>query len=318
MPEVSPVRVWIGLVIVYIVWGSTYLGIAISVETIPPLLSGGLRFTLAGTLLAIGLTIRRGGARSLRVTVRQFASAGLVGILLLTGGNAMVVLAQSGPIGDPVPSGIAALLVATVPLLVVVFRLATGDRPRTTTTVGVTVGFAGLAGLILSRGGGGGVVPVVGALIVLAAALCWAVGSFISSRLALPPDPFVATVYEMLIGGGLTVVIGLLVGERLWFGDGSARSWWAMAYLTAFGSLLAFTAYVWLLGNAPISLISTYAYVNPAVAVLLGALLLDERITGSVLLSGAVIVGGVALVVSTERRGSPSPSTATGRDGSDR
>jgi drug/metabolite transporter (DMT)-like permease len=293
-----PAFVWIALLIVYIVWGSTYLGIAISVETLPPLLSGGTRFFTAGLVLATVLTVRR-GPRALRVSRRQLAGAAAVGLLLLVGGNGMVVLAES----LRVPSGIAALLVATVPLLVVVYRLATGDRPRIATLAGVLVGFAGLAALILSRGGGGGVVTIGGALLVVVAATSWATGSYFSRRLSVPPDPFVATVYEMVIGGAVLAAVGVVAGEpaKLAHTAVSGRSLLALGYLTVAGSLVAFTAYAWLLQHAPISLTATYAYVNPVVAVALGAWLLHELVTGWVLFGGGVIVLGVALVVSTER-----------------
>jgi drug/metabolite transporter (DMT)-like permease len=287
--------VWIALAIVYVVWGSTYLGIRITVETLPPFTSGGLRFTIAGLLLAGVIALRR-GVRALRVTPRQVAAAGLVGLLLLAGGNGMVVFAEA----HRVPSGIAALLIATVPLLVVVLRLLTGDRPRWATLTGVLLGFAGLAALIASRGGGG-VVPVAGALLVVGASVSWSVGSFFSRRLPLPGDPFVASVYEMLAGGLLLLTFGAALGEPARLAHGSARSWLALTYLFLAGSLVAYTAYVWLLQHAPISLTSTYAYVNPAVAVVLGALVVDERITDQVMLSGAVIIFGVALVVATER-----------------
>jgi drug/metabolite transporter (DMT)-like permease len=288
--------VWIALAIVYVVWGSTYLGIRISVETLPPFTSGGLRFTTAGLLLAGIIALRR-GVRALRVTRRQSAAAGLVGVLLLAGGNGMVVFAEA----HRLPSGVAALLIATVPLLVVVLRLLSGDRPRWATLIGVLLGFAGLTALIASRGGGGGVVPVAGALLVVGASASWSIGSFFSRRLPLPGDPFVASVYEMLVGGLLLLAIGAVRGEPARLAHSSARSWLALGYLTLAGSLVAYTAYVWLLQHAPISLASTYAYVNPTVAVVLGALVADERITGSVLFSGAVIIIGVALVVTTER-----------------
>nr|WP_203904244.1 EamA family transporter [Virgisporangium aliadipatigenens] len=286
--------------IVYVVWGSTYLAIRIAVETLPPLLSAGIRFVLASGILAAILAVR-GGVRRLRVSVRQFLAAGLVGSLLLAFGNGVVVFAEADPPGGPVPSGVAALLVALVPLLVVVMRAASGDRPGVKTFAGVLVGFGGLAGLVWFSGRTGEV-PVVGAFIVLGAATCWATGSFASKYLPLPADPFVATVYESLVGGSVLLLGGVLSGEPLSGWDVSARSWAALAYLVIAGSLVAFTAYVWLLQSAPISLTATYAYVNPVVAVALGALFVAEPITPAIIASGAVIIAGVALVVSTERR----------------
>jgi drug/metabolite transporter (DMT)-like permease len=286
--------------IVYVVWGSTYLAIRVTVETLPPFLSAGLRFGTAGLILAAVLALR-GGIRRLRVSPRQAGAAALVGVLLLVIGNGGVVLAEDGPPGRAVPSGVAALLIALVPLLVVLFRVGHGDRPPVATLVGVAVGFGGLAGLVLSRGGGGGAVPIRGVVIVLVAAVSWAAGSYYSRRLPLPSDPFVATVYEMLGGGVVLLLAGLVRRERIDPAHVSARSWIALGYLLVAGSLVAFTAYVWLLRNAPISLTATYAYVNPVVAVALGALVVDEPVTFAIVVCGLVILAGVALVVSTER-----------------
>ncbi|MCM0674211.1 EamA family transporter [Micromonospora phytophila] len=296
-----PALVWTALLLVYVLWGSTYLGIRIAVESLPPLGSAALRFAAAGLVLAVVLRLRRGPG-ALRVDRRQLGSAALVGVLLLAGGNGLVVLAESGPAGVAVPSGIAALLVATVPLLVVVLRTATGDRPRSWTLGGVSVGFVGLVLLVLPTGGADDV-PIAGALTVVVAAASWSVGSFLSGRMRMPTDPFVATVYEMFAGATMLAVLAVGRGELRGFDPGAVtdRSWLALAYLMVAGSLVAFTAYVWLLHHAPISLVSTYAYVNPAVAVGLGALVAAEPVTAQVLLGGAVIVAGVALVVSTER-----------------
>ncbi|MEV1331690.1 EamA family transporter [Micromonospora costi] len=297
----GPALVWTALVLVYVLWGSTYLGIRIAVETLPPLVSAALRFAAAAAVLALVLRLR-GGPGALRVDRRQLGSAALVGVLLLAGGNGLVVLAESGPPDTAVPSGIAALLVATVPLLVVLLRTVTGDRPRFWTFAGVTLGFLGLVLLVVPTGGSGAV-PLVGALTVVVGAVSWSVGSFLSGRIRMPANPFVATVYEMLAGAAVLAVLAVCRGELREFHPAqvSTRSWLALAYLMVAGSLVAFTAYVWLLQHAPISLVATYAYVNPAVAVALGALLVAEPITAQVLLGGAVIVAGVALVVTTER-----------------
>ena len=285
---------WGALAIVYVVWGSTYLGIRIAIETLPALLSGSLRFLTAALLLAGFLAVRQGPA-VLRVAPRQLGSAALVGILLLTGGNGMVAIAE-----EHLATGLAALLVASVPLWLVVFRTATGDRPPVATLTGVITGFAGVALLsLLGHGGSGSAVSVV---VVLVGSLSWALGSFLSGRLPLPANSLTTSVYEMAAGGLAMAGVGLLRGEHLDVTQVSARSWTALAYLVVFGSLAAFTAYSWLLGHAPISLVGTYAYVNPAVAVLLGALILSEPVTVTVLLGGAVIIAGVGIVVSTERR----------------
>ncbi|MFY1618458.1 EamA family transporter [Micromonospora sp. WMMD736] len=318
--DAAPSLVWTALIVVYLLWGSTYLAIRIAVETLPPLLSATMRFAVAGLVLAVVLRLRRGPG-ALRVRPRQLGSAALVGVLLLAGGNGLVVLAESGPPGVALPSGVAALLVATVPLLVVLLRSVTGDRPPLWTFAGVTVGFVGLVLLVLPAGTSDAV-PLVGALTVVAGAAAWSVGSFLSGRIGMPADPFVATVYEMAAGALALAVVAAGRGELRDFHPSavSARSWWALGYLMVAGSLVAFTAYVWLLQNAPISLVSTYAYVNPAVAVALGALLVAEPITPQVLLGGAVIVAGVALVVSTERprRKAAEPRSGAARTGARR
>lgn len=295
-----PALIWTALILVYLLWGSTYLGIRVAVESVPPLTSAAARFAVAGAVLALVLRLRRGPG-ALRVDRRQLRSAALVGVLLLAGGNGLVVLAESGPPGTAVPSGIAALLVATVPLLVVLLRTLGGDRPRLWTFAGVGLGFVGLVLLVLPSGSGA--VPVVGALTVVGASLSWSVGSYLSGRITMPADPFVATVYEMVAGAVVLAAVAVGRGELRGFSPAqvTGRSWAALAYLMVAGSLVAFTAYVWLLHNAPISLVATYAYVNPAVAVALGALFVAEPITAQVLLGGAVIVAGVAVVVSTER-----------------
>ncbi|MFC4058523.1 EamA family transporter [Planomonospora corallina] len=286
--------VWGALGIVYIVWGSTYLAIRIVIETLPPLLSGALRFAVAALVLATVLLALR-GRTVLRMTLRQAGGAALVGLLLLTAGNGMVSVAE-----QHISSGLAALLVASVPLWLVILRVVARDRPGLLTLTGVLVGFGGVAGLSLT--GGDAATDGTGITIILLASVSWSIGSFISSRIPMPPDPFAASAVEMAAGGAGLLLIGLAAGERLDPAVVSGRSWGALAYLVVMGSLVAFTSYVWLLGNAPISLVSTYAYVNPVVAVALGALVLGEPVTGSMAVAGLVIVVGVALVVSTERR----------------
>jgi drug/metabolite transporter (DMT)-like permease len=293
-PGTRPSFVWIALPIVYVVWGSTYLGIHFVVQTMPPLVSAGIRFEIAALVLGAVLAVR-GGPKVLRVPPRRIATAVLAGVLLLTTGNGMVGVAE-----QHMSTGLAALLIASVPLWLVVFRWSTGDRPAVSTLAGVLVGFCGLALLTLTRGGGTG--SPLGVAVILGAALSWATGSFLSSRLPMPANPFVASVYEMAAGGLTLLALGFARGERLDLSQVSRASWIALAYLVVFGSLAAFTSYVWLLGNAPISLVGTYAYVNPAVAVLLGVVFAGEHATWTILAGGLIIVLGVGLVVSTERR----------------
>ncbi|GAA1618808.1 drug/metabolite exporter YedA [Nonomuraea maheshkhaliensis] len=286
------------------VWGSTYLGIRISIETLPPMLQGTLRFVTAGLLLGGFLLIRKGRA-AFRMSWRQAGGAALVGVLLLTGGNGMVAVAE-----QHISSGLAALLVAGVPLWLVVLRLVFRDRPAVPTLAGVLVGFCGVAALSLN--GGGEAADASGIVVILLASLSWSVGSFLSGRIPMPRDAWTASTIEMLAGGLGLAVVGLSLGERLDLAAVSGRSWLALAYLVLVGSLVGFTAYTWLLGNAPISLVSTYAYVNPIVAVVLGVLVVDEHVTPQILVGGLVILVGVALVVSTERRGrSRTPAVTT-------
>ncbi|MCB5181102.1 EamA family transporter [Streptomyces sp. SMC 277] len=287
---------WAALGIVYVVWGSTYLGIRVAVETMPPFLSAGARFVTAGLLLT-GLVAWRQGPAALRLTGAQLRSTVVVGLLLILGGNGLVVLAETA-----VPSGLAALLIAAVPMWVVLLRTATGDRPPLRTLGGVLLGLVGL--MVLTSPGLSGDVQLWGVLLVLAASALWSVGSFASSKLPMPADPFTASAYEMLVGGVAGLLVGLGRGEHhgLDLAAVSTRSWVALGYLIVFGSLVAFTAYAWLLQRAPLSLTATYAYVNPVVAVVLGALILDEALTWPILTGGAVVVAAVGVIVSTERR----------------
>ncbi|MEU2119242.1 EamA family transporter [Streptomyces sp. NPDC016459] len=289
--------VWAALGIVYVVWGSTYLGIRIVVETMPPFLSAGTRFVTAGLLLA-GIIAWRQGPAALKVTRRQLGSAVLVGLLLILGGNGLVVLAETS-----IPSGLAALLISVVPAWVVVLKAATGLRPSAGGLAGVLLGLTGLG--VLTLPGLSGDVKAGGVALVVVATFLWSLGSFSSARLPMPANPFAASAYEMVAGGLGGLAVGLVRGEQhgLDLGEVSTRSWAALAYLIVFGSLIAFTAYAWLLQAAPLSLVATYAYVNPVVAVALGALVLNEALSWPIVLGGAIVVGGVWLIVSTERRG---------------
>jgi drug/metabolite transporter (DMT)-like permease len=293
----SAAMIWSALAVVYVVWGSTYLGIRIVVEAkIPPMLGMGSRFLVAALLLAAFLALKSGVAR-LRVTRRELLGSAVVGLLLLALGNGAVAIAEK-----TVPSGLSALLVAAVPLWLMLLRVGGGERPRALTWLGVLIGFSGAALLALS-GGDTSAKPLSVAILV-AGTISWAVGSRFSPRLGLPKDPLVATLYEMVVGGTAMLLIGVLAGEpgRLHLDAIAPKGWIALAYLVVFGSLLAYSAYSYLLANAPISLIGTYAYVNPAVAVLLGWLILSEPITAEIMIGGAIVVVGVALVVSAERR----------------
>ena len=293
----SGAMIWTALAVVYVVWGSTYLAIRVVVDAeIPPMLGMATRFLTAGLLLAAALSLKSGWRR-LRITPREAIGAATVGILLLAFGNGAVAIAE-----QTVPSGLAALLVAAIPLWLMLLRVGGGERPRGLTWLGVLIGFGGAALLALS-GGNTSAKPLSVAVLVVGT-ICWATGSRFAPRLGLPRDPLVTALYEMLFGGTAMVLIGVIRGEpgRLHLDRVDGSGWLALGYLIVFGSLLAYSAYSYLLANAPISLIGTYAYVNPAVAVLLGWLILGEHVTWQILVGGAVIIVGVALVVTAERR----------------
>jgi drug/metabolite transporter (DMT)-like permease len=285
-------RAWLALGTVYIVWGSTYLGIALAGETIPPVFAAGLRFLLAGALMGGFVALRRGGLAPFRVRRDELGSAALVGVLLL-GANALLFVAERR-----IPIGLASLLIASVPLWIVLMRTATGDRPKRVALVGVATGFAGIAVLVRPTEAA----SLLGILLVLGSAFVWATGSFLSSKLPLPEDPFVATTLEMLAGGALLLPIGLAFpgAESLDPATWSWRSLVGLVYLVLIGSLVGYTAYVWLLGNLPISTVATYAYVNPVVAILLGVIFLDEGVSWQILVGAAVVLVSVALVIRSE------------------
>jgi drug/metabolite transporter (DMT)-like permease len=291
--------------VVYVVWGSTYLGIAYAIETLPPFLMAGTRFLVAGAILYGAARLVSGSASggSARPDRTQWGFAALTGVLMLGVGNGGVSWAQ-----QTVPSGIAAIVIASIPLWVVLIdRLAFGARLSWMAAVGVGVGFAGVA--ILIDPSAPDRIDPAGGLALLAAALCWAIGTLLSRGERLTVPPLVAAGMQMLCGGVALVAAGLVAGE---LGEVQAPSWrsaLALAYLVVFGSLLAFSAYAWLLRNAQVSLVATYAYVNPVVAVFLGAVFLGEAVTTRTLVAGGIVLGAVALIVSAR----PAPVAAAGR-----
>jgi drug/metabolite transporter (DMT)-like permease len=287
--------VWMCLGIVYVVWGSTYLAISVADETMPALLTSGVRFAIAGAIVWTFLRVRR-GREHMRVTREQVASCAIIGALLVAGGNGLVMVGELH-----VPSGVAALIIASVPLWVVVYRRLGGERVPRATLAGVGLGFAGVA-LLLLPGGSGGHARFLSLLFLVCAAPCWALGSYLSKRRTLPSDPFLSTALQMMLGGGVSLVAGAATGElgHVHIGAFSARSLAGFAYLIAVGSLVAFTAYVWLLQHAPISKVATYAYVNPVIAIFLGWAILSEHVTATIVAGAAVVVASVAGIVRRE------------------
>ena len=297
-PSSAPTwQVWGALWAVYIVWGSTYLAIRVAVRTMPPFLMAGVRFVFAGALL-YGWSLWRGQTVDERPTWRQWRAATIVGGALLLGGNGAVVWAE-----QRIDSGIAALVVATVPLwMAMMDRVFFGQRLAWTAIGGLGLGFFGLA--VLATGGHGDAhITAAGVGAVMFASFSWAAGSLYSRRAPLPSKPLVGTGMEMIAGGLLLAIAGLVTGEAgdVHLAEFSAGSWFSLAYLIVFGSLVGFTAYVWLLRNARTTLVSTYAYVNPVIAVLGGWLILGEAITSRTLVGGGIIVLAVVLIVTARQ-----------------
>jgi drug/metabolite transporter (DMT)-like permease len=294
----------VALLTVYLVWGSTYLAIKYTVADLPPLLAMGVRFLLAGALIA-GLVLLVRGRPAFRMSGPEIRTAAVCGLFLLVGGNGLVAIAE-----QDVDSGLAALLIAATPLWVVILRALLRDRPSAATVLGLLLGMAGV--VVLLAPGVSGSAPLGPLLLLCLSSLLWSCGTVLATRRPMPGDPFATTVVEMAAGGAAMVVLGSLGGEwgRLDLGAVAPASWTAFAYLVVVGSLAGYSAYVWLLARAPLSLATTYAYVNPAVAVALGALFLDEPLTPSVLGGGAVIIAAVALVISAESRSRHRPARA--------
>jgi len=290
-------RIWLALGTVYLLWGSTYLGIKFAIETIPPLMMGSLRFLAAGGVLYL-LAIRRGDTAGDRPGSKQWLAALAIGGALLVGGNGGVILAE-----QYVPTGVAALFVATAPLwMAIIDRVVFGRRLPPLVIVGLVMGFGGVAFLVGSPGAGR--INLFGAALALAAPLCWASGSVFTRHVKLPVRPLVAASMEMLWAGLLFGALSLLTGElgRVHWHGISTTSLLALLYLIVFGSIVGFGTYVWLLRSAPLSLVSTYAYVNPVVAVALGAIFVGEALSPRILIAGTIILAAVALIVVARNR----------------
>jgi drug/metabolite transporter (DMT)-like permease len=290
---------WLAMATIYLVWGSTYLGIAIAIESLPPFLMAAIRFAIAGGLLLAWEAIRTRGHLT-RPTLREARDSAIVGTLLLGIGNGFVAFGE-----QTVASGIAAIIVAMIPLWLVVFGwVYFRDHVPPLAAIGVAVGLVGVAVLVWPFGGAASF-DALGIAILVLAPIGWAHGTLFSAhRARLPHSPFVASGLQMVAGAGVLAVEGTLTGElgRLHLDEISGSSLLALGYLIAFGSMLAFTTYAWLLRHAPLSLVGTYAYVNPIVAVALGAVFLAEPISPRTLLAGVVIVTAVAMIVTARSR----------------
>ena len=286
-------QVWLALGIVYIVWGSTYLAIRVVVTNgMPPLMAAGLRFLIAAVIL-VAFAAVRSGPGALRLSRAEWLGSAFIGLALLLGGNGLVMLGERD-----VPSALAALIIAVVPLYVVVLRFLFGEKVSLVTALGVIVGVAGVALLIVPRGIDGSV-ALPGMLMLLGASASWSVGSYLSKRVSLPSDPLVSTGAQMLVGGGAMLAVGAALGEvgLIHPEQFSQDALVSFVYLVLFGSILGYTAYTWLLQHTTVSKVATYAFVNPVVAVALGALFLNEAIGVTTILAGAAIVLAVVLIV---------------------
>lgn len=313
-------QVAVALGTVYIVWGSTYLAIAYVVETMPPLLAAGARFLVAGGLL-MGFVAARarwrrrtGGAgpAAERPRFAHWRTAAIVGTLLLLGGNGMVSVAEK-----TIPSGVAAVIIATVPIWMSVFdALLTRRAPSPLAIGGLVVGLAGVAILLLPGEGLDALDPFgIGVLVV--ATIAWAAGSLYARHGPLPRNQLLGTGMEQVAGGAVLLLVGLAIGEagQADLGAASAASIIGLVYLIVVGSLVGFTAYIWLLNNVAVTTAATYAYVNPIVAVALGFVVRGEELSLRTLLAAALIIGAVVAMVSGRPRraeeSGPAPETAS-------
>jgi drug/metabolite transporter (DMT)-like permease len=292
-PQISR-RAWLALAIVYVVWGSTYLGIELAVRTMPPFLMASMRFLIAGPLLYVWATRR--GDRSDRPTARHWLSAFLIAAPMLAIGNAAVGWAE-----QTIDTGTASLIIASVPLwMALLDRVFYAQRLARTMVIGLVVGFGGV-GLLVAPGGSGA--GDSRAILLVFSSLAWALGSLYSRQAPQPQRPLVAAAMQMTAGGLILAVVSAVSGEASGFhvSQVSLESWLGLAYLVVAGSLIAYTAYMWLLREVPTSLVGTYAYVNPVVAVMLGTVVLGEPLTWRTLVGGGVILASVALIVSAPK-----------------
>ncbi len=286
-------RTWVALLALYIVWGSTYLAIRFAVETIPPFLHASIRFLISGAILFIW----RRAAGDAVPTTSNWKSTAIVGTLLLLGGNGLVSLAEKN-----IPSGIAALVISTSPFWLVLFESmrAGGTKPNWQSILGLVIGFSGVFLLIgpAEITGSRQELNTASVIMLLIAPFLWSLGSIYARGADMPKSTLMSTGMQMLTGSVSLFIVSVLTGELsgFSFGEVSTLSWWGLLYLITFGSLVGFVSYGWLLHNAPVSLTSTYAYVNPVVAVFLGWLLANEELNARIGIASAIIIGSVIFI----------------------
>lgn len=286
-------KIWVVLVTLYVVWGSTYLAIRFAVETLPPFFHSALRFLISGSILFIW----RRAAGDPVPTRSNWKSTAIVGTFLLLGGNGLVGLAEK-----TIPSGITALMIATSPLWLVMFESfrSGGAKPNWQSVLGLVIGFGGVFLLIgpAKLAGSGQRFDPFGITLLLIAPLLWSIGSIYSKGADMPRSSLLSTGMQMLVGSVSLFIVSMATGELNGFNFGAVttRSWLGLIYLIMVGSLVGFVSYGWLLQNAPISLMSTYAYVNPVVAVFLGWLIANEVLNARILVATAIIIGSVIMI----------------------
>ena len=281
----------VALLSVYIVWGSTYLGIKIAIETFPPFLMAGIRFLIAGAVLYGFVVVKE----KKQPKLIEWRDTTIIGTLLLLGGNGLVVIAEK-----TIPSSIAAIVIATVPLwmIVIAWRLKNQTRPNKSTLIGTLIGFAGVVILMFPSHQEHLYFDTFGLLLTLLAAILWSLGSIYSQKAILPTSVMLSTAMQMLSGGLVLIIVATLFGEWQQFHIEtlSSRSLLAFAYLVFIGSLVGFSAYVWLLKNVSPYLASTYAFVNPMVALFLGYFFADEVLSMKALIATVLIISAVVMI----------------------
>lgn len=296
----SGYMIGVALLSVYLFWGGTYVGMKVAIETMPPFLMAGIRFFTAGAVLYV--ISRFSGAK--RPAGREWRSSAIVGALLLLGGNGLVAWSE-----QRVSSSIASLIIAAVPVWMMLFGWfgRSGKRPNPGVIAGIVLGLLGIAVLVFQPGQGdtGTATDLTGIITLLVASLSWAAGSMYSRSARMPDSPLMSTAAQMLTGGVLLIAFSYVTGDwsKLEVSSISLRSYAAFGYLVAFGSIIGYTAYIWLLKNADASLASTYAFVNPIVAVILGWAMVGEQLTVNTLAAAVIIIAAVVLV--TLFRGRP-------------
>jgi drug/metabolite transporter (DMT)-like permease len=291
-------KIWVALIALYIVWGSTYFGIKVAIETIPPFFHAFVRFLVSGLILLIWQRL----AGQEMPTRKQWISAAIIGNLLLLGGNGLVSWAEQF-----IPSGIAALIIGSMPMFLVIAESIRpgGTKPNWQTILGLLVGFLGIFILVgpAELSGSDSKLDPLGVVALIAACILWASGSSYSKTAALPKAALMSTGAQMLMGSIGLLIVSVLGGELQGWNPAevSSRSLYGLIYLITIGSIIGFGSFTWLLQNAPISLVATYAYVNPIVAVLLGFWLGGEKLEPRIWIATAIIIGSVMFINSRSK-----------------